>query len=135
MTWHTHQTDSAFERLAPYARAVYDDEWVFVSGTTGFDYSTMQISDDVGEQVAATWRSIEAALHAAGSHVGEIVTYTMAIADADDLAAVADAMHEVLGHRPAGTCLVTGFVDPRIKYEVNVTARRGAVFARDTAAP
>jgi enamine deaminase RidA (YjgF/YER057c/UK114 family) len=41
---------SKFEKEIGYSRAVVDDDWVFVSGTTGFDYATMTIAPDVVTQ-------------------------------------------------------------------------------------
>ena len=36
---------STFEAQIGYSRAVVAGDWVFVSGTTGFDYSNMSIAD------------------------------------------------------------------------------------------
>jgi enamine deaminase RidA (YjgF/YER057c/UK114 family) len=38
---------STFEEQIGYSRAVVVDGWVFVSGTTGYNYSTMSISDNM----------------------------------------------------------------------------------------
>jgi enamine deaminase RidA (YjgF/YER057c/UK114 family) len=41
---------SEFEEKIGYSRAVVDGDYVFVSGTTGYNYETMSISSDVVEQ-------------------------------------------------------------------------------------
>jgi enamine deaminase RidA (YjgF/YER057c/UK114 family) len=125
MTWKTHSTGSAYERVAPFSRAFYDDEWIFVAGTTGFDYATMELADDAASQVRQTWRNVEDALRAAGSHLGEIVTYLMAVPYPDDLPVIGAVMSEVLPTRPAGMAISSPLLDPRLRYEVQVTARRG----------
>jgi enamine deaminase RidA (YjgF/YER057c/UK114 family) len=123
--WRTYSTGSSFEQMAPYSRAIYDDEWVFVSGTTGFDYATMSLSDDVATQCRQTWRNIESALGGCGSHLGEIVQFLMVLTDPADLPVISQVMTEVLPTRPAGTAICAALVDPRLRYEVQVTARRG----------
>jgi enamine deaminase RidA (YjgF/YER057c/UK114 family) len=46
---------------------------VFVSGTTGFDYSAMTISNDVAVQAAQCLRNIESALREAGASMQDVV--------------------------------------------------------------
>ena len=75
---------SKFEAEACYSRAVLDGDFVFVSGTTGFDYSTMTISADVVEQTRQTFRNIEAALQKAGSSLKDAVRVTYYVVNADD---------------------------------------------------
>jgi enamine deaminase RidA (YjgF/YER057c/UK114 family) len=124
MTWQTISTGSTFEQQAPYSRAMYDDEWVFVSGTTGFDYATMSISDDVAAQARQTWKNIADALEKAGSHVGEIVSFLLIFPNREDLGVIGQIMKEVLPHKPTGTAICANLVDPRIKLEIQVTAKR-----------
>lgn len=124
MTWQTISTGSTFEQQAPYSRAMYDDEWVFVSGTTGFDYATMSISDDVAAQARQTWKNIADALEKAGSHVGEIVSFLLIFPNREDLGVIGQIMKEVLPHKPTGTAICANLVDPRIKIEIQVTAKR-----------
>jgi enamine deaminase RidA (YjgF/YER057c/UK114 family) len=124
MAWQTISTGSSFEQQAPYSRALFDDEWVFVSGTTGFDYATMTISDDVGEQTRQTWKNIAAALEKAGSHLGEIVQFLLIFPNREDLGVIGQVMKDVLPHKPTGTAICAELVDPRIKVEIQVTARR-----------
>lgn len=68
-----HSSGSTFEAQVGYSRAVVDGDWIFVSGTTGFDYSTMTISDDLLEQAEQCFVNIEAALAAAGFTFADIV--------------------------------------------------------------
>ena len=64
---------SPFEAEAGYSRAVVDGEWIFVAGTTGFDYAAMTIADDPAEQARQTFRNITAALAEAGAGLADIV--------------------------------------------------------------
>ncbi|GLH95331.1 Rid family hydrolase [Phytohabitans aurantiacus] len=123
--WRTYSTGSSFEAMAPYSRAMYDDQWVFVSGTTGFDYDTMSVAEDVAAQCRQAWRNVENALRECGSHLGEITQFLMVLTDPADLPVIAQVMTEVLPTRPAGTAICAALVDPRLRYEVQVTARRG----------
>ena len=124
MTWQTLSSGSSFEQQAPYSRAMFDDEWVFVSGTTGFDYATMTISDDVGEQARRTWKNIAEVLEKAGSNLEEIVQFLLIFPNREDLSVIGQVMKEVLPHKPTGTAICTNLVDPRIKIEIQVTAKR-----------
>lgn len=118
-------TGSEFERRAGYARAVVDGAWVHVSGTTGFDYAHGTIADDAVEQAEQCFRTIEAALGEAGADLADVVRVRWYIADAALFPLLAPVFARRLGAaRPAATCLVVGFVDPRIKVEVEVTAHR-----------
>lgn len=135
MNWQTYSTGSSFERAAPYSRAVHDDDWVFVSGTTGFDYTDMSVAEDVATQVRQTWENIASALRAVGSDLHEVVQYLMIMTDPADLPVIGKVMGEVLPTRPAGTAMCATLVDPRLKYEVQVTARRGARLPPATATP
>jgi len=103
---------------------MFDDEWVFVSGTTGFDYATMTISDDVGEQARRTWKNIAEVLEKAGSNLGEIVQFLLIFPNREDLGVIGQVMKEVLPHKPTGTAICANLVDPRIKIEIQVTAKR-----------
>ena len=113
-----------WEDMAGYSRAVVDGEWVFVSGCTGFNYGDGTISDDVVEQTEQALRNIEAALEKAGAGLADVVRVRVYLRSTDDFPSVA----AVLGKRfqdirPANTTVVTGLVDPRMKVEIEVTAR------------
>jgi len=116
---------SSFEATLGYSRAVVDGEWIFVSGTSGFDYATMSIADDVAQQLRQTFANIEAALAQAGASLADVVRATYYVADAADWPAVAALLGGYFGAiRPASTALVSKLVDPRIRIEIEVTARK-----------
>jgi enamine deaminase RidA (YjgF/YER057c/UK114 family) len=116
---------SRFEAEAGYSRAVVDGEWIFVAGTTGFDYAAMTIAEDPAEQARQAFRNIAAALTEAGARLGDIVRVRYYVPDLADWPAIVPVLGEVLGAiRPAATALVCGLVDPRMKIEIEVTARR-----------
>jgi enamine deaminase RidA (YjgF/YER057c/UK114 family) len=116
---------STFERDIGYSRAVVDGEWCFVSGTTGFDYKTMTISDDVAAQCRQTLANIGAALSEAGFAFEDVVRVHYLLPNADDFPACWPALKEVFGSvRPAATMKVVGLADTRMKIEIEVTAKR-----------
>jgi enamine deaminase RidA (YjgF/YER057c/UK114 family) len=116
---------SPFEAAGGYSRAVADGEWVFVAGTTGFDYAAMTIADDPAEQTRQTLRNIEAALAEAGAALGDIVRVRYYVPDAADWPRIVPVLGETFAAiRPAATALICGLVDPRMKIEIEVTARR-----------
>ena len=118
---------SPFEREAGYSRAVTDGEWVFVAGTTGFDYARMTISEDPVEQARQAFRNIEMALAEAGAQLADVVRVRYYVPEMADWPAIVPVLGETFGQiRPAATALVCGLVDPRMKIEIEVTARRGA---------
>jgi enamine deaminase RidA (YjgF/YER057c/UK114 family) len=115
---------STFEEQIGYARAVVDGDWVHVSGTTGFDYATMSISDDVLEQVERCLRNVEAALAEAGCSFADVVRVRYLLADRADFEPCWPALRRCFGEvRPAATMLVCGLADPRIKIEIEADAR------------
>ena len=116
---------SRFEAAAGYSRAVVDGEWIFVAGTTGFDYAAMTIAEDPAEQARQVFRNIEKALGEAGAGLADIVRVRYYVPNIGDWPTIAPVLGEVLGTiRPAATALICGLVDPRMKIEIEVTARR-----------
>jgi enamine deaminase RidA (YjgF/YER057c/UK114 family) len=114
---------SSFETSIGYSRAVVDGDWVFVSGTTGFDYATMTISDDVVAQCEQALKNIAAALKQAGSGFRDVVRVHYLMTDAADFERCWPAMGRAFGDvRPSCTAMVVGLVDPRMKIEIEVTA-------------
>ena len=115
---------STFEKEVAYSRAVVDGEWVFVAGTTGFDYSTMSISEDIVEQAEQVFRNIEAALMQAGSSLRDVVRVTYILPNAKDFPRCWPVLRKYFGEiRPAATMISAGLVDERILIEIEVTAR------------
>jgi len=116
---------SAFEEQIGYARAVVNGDWVHVSGTTGFDYPTMTISEDVVEQAEQCLRNIEAALAQAECTLVDVVRVRYLLPDRDDFEACWPVLRRSFGQvRPAATMMVCGLSDPRMKIEIEVDARR-----------
>ena len=116
---------SPFEAAGGYSRAVVDGEWIFVAGTTGFDYSAMTISDDPAEQARQVLRNIASALAEAGASLADVVRTRYYVPDAADWPRIVPVLGEAFATiRPAATALVCGLVDPRMKIEIEVTARR-----------
>jgi enamine deaminase RidA (YjgF/YER057c/UK114 family) len=118
---------SSFEAEIGYSRAVVDGDWIFVSGTTGFDYTTMQIADDVAAQCEQTLRNIERALQQANASMADIVRVHYILPNAADFPACWPVLRRWFGTiRPAATMFAAGLADPRMKIEIEVTARRPA---------
>lgn len=116
---------STFEAEIGFSRALVDGDWVFVSGTTGYDYKTMTIDDDVAVQTEQCLRNIEAALAQAGSSFRDVVRVRYILPNGDDFPKCWPALKRAFGEvRPAATMIVAGLIDRRIKVEIEVTARR-----------
>jgi enamine deaminase RidA (YjgF/YER057c/UK114 family) len=116
---------STFEEQIGYARAVVDGDWVHVSGTTGYDYRTMTISDDVVEQAEQCLRNIGAALAEAGCGFGDVVRVRYLLPDRADFEPCWPVLRRYFGQvRPAATMIVCGLADPHMKIEIEVDARR-----------
>jgi enamine deaminase RidA (YjgF/YER057c/UK114 family) len=128
---------SKFEQDIGYSRAVVDGEWVFVSGTTGFNYATMTIDDDVVAQCEQTLKNIEAALRQAKASFADVVRVHYLITRAEDFERCWPVVGKVFGKiRPAIVVMVVGLTDPRMKIEIEVTAlRRRAAKPRRAAPP
>jgi enamine deaminase RidA (YjgF/YER057c/UK114 family) len=116
---------SPFEAEIGYSRAVVQGDWVFVSGTTGFDYATMAISDDVQEQAKQCLRNIESALTQAGSCMADIVRVTYILPNPDDFPKCWPVLRNVFAQiRPAATMIAAGLADSRMRIEIEVTAMK-----------
>ena len=119
-------TGSPFEKTAGYSRAVIDGDFAFVSGTTGYDYTTMTLPDDVTSQTRNCFKTIAAALQEGGFAMADIVRATYYITHPEDADAVFAVCGDQLGEiRPAATLLVVaGLYKPEMKIEIEVTAKR-----------
>jgi len=116
---------STFEQEIGYSRAVVVGDWVFVSGTTGFDYSTMTIDSDVAVQAEQTLRNIEAALSQAGASMADVVRVHYILPSVADFPRCWPALRRAFGEiRPAATMIEAGLSDPRMKIEIEVTAMK-----------
>lgn len=114
---------SVFEQKVGYSRAVVQEPWVFVAGTTGFNYDTMTISDDVVEQCRQTLENIGRALKEAGSDYSDVVRTTYIFPDPDDFERCWPTLRTYFGEiRPASTMFSAKLADPKMKVEIEVTA-------------
>ena len=118
---------SPFEAEAGYSRAVVDGEWIFVAGTTGFNYARMTIAEDPAEQARQAFRNVETVLAEAGASLADVVRVRYYVPNPADWRILVPVLGQAFGAiRPAATALICGLVDPRMKIEIEVTARRGA---------
>ena len=114
---------SVFEQQIGYSRAVVDGRWVFVAGTTGYDYSTMTISDDVIEQARQTLANIDEALQRAGACAADVVRVQYLVPDAADFEPCWPVLRQYFADaRPAATMMVVGLANPAMRIEIEVTA-------------
>jgi enamine deaminase RidA (YjgF/YER057c/UK114 family) len=118
---------STFEAEIGYSRAVVASDWIFVSGTTGFDYSTMSIADDLVAQTEQCLRNIEVALRDAGSSLQDVVRVTYVLPNGSEFERCWPILRKYFGQiRPAAMMISAGLADPRMKIEIEVTAPKGA---------
>ena len=118
---------SEFEARIGYSRAVVDGDWVFVSGTTGVDYKTMTLAEGVVEQAEQCLRNIGEALKQAGTSFDDVVRVHYILPDRRDFEPCWPVLRRYFGEaRPAATMIEAGLIDPRMKIEIEVTARRRA---------
>lgn len=116
---------SPFEEQIGYSRAVVQDDWVFVSGTTGFDYTTMTISTKIEEQTRQCLENISAVLLSAGSSLADVVRVHYILPNGEDFERCWPVLREYFGTvRPAATMLSAKLLDPRMLIEIEVTALR-----------
>ncbi len=128
MTRRLISSSSQFEKDIGYSRAVVDGEWVFVSGTTGFDYAANSISDDLLEQTEQCMKNIQSALLEAGADLTDIVRVTYILPKAERFSECWPVLRKYFGViRPAATMISAGLADPRMQIEIEVTARASAL--------
>jgi len=129
MTRQLISSGSTFEQEIGYSRAVVSPDpggdWIFVSGTTGFDYTAMTIAGDVVAQTDQCLRNIQTALAQAGSSLADVVRVTYVLPDAADFPPCWPTLRQYFGDvRPAAMMISAGLADPRMKIEIEVTARK-----------
>ena len=114
---------SSFEAQIGYSRAVVAGNWVFVSGTTGFDYTSMSISDSLLEQTEQCLKNIQSALEQAGATLKDVVRVTYVLPRGEDFAQCWPVLRQYFGEvRPAAMMISAGLADPRMQIEIEVTA-------------
>ena len=125
MTRQLISSGSTFEQEIGYSRAVVDGDWVFLSGTTGFDYTTMSISDSLIAQTEQCLENIVSALREAGSSLEDVVRVTYVLPNGADFEQCWPVLRKYFGEvRPAAMMISAGLADPRVKIEIEVTARK-----------
>lgn len=119
---------SPFEAQIGYSRAVVAGDWVFVSGTTGFDYSTMTISGNIAVQTEQCLQNIASALQQAESSMADVVRVTYVLPDASQFEKCWPVLQKYFGDvRPAAMMMSAGLLDARMLIEIEVTAIRQPV--------
>ncbi|HEY2780151.1 MAG TPA: RidA family protein [Steroidobacteraceae bacterium] len=127
MTRRLISSGSKFEQEVGYSRAVIDGEWVFVSGTTGFDYATMTISDNLLDQTEQCLKNIQSALRQAGADFPDVVRVNYIVPKGERFPDCWPVLRKYFGaSRPAMTMISAGLLDPRMQIEIEVTARVAA---------
>lgn len=126
MTKRLFSSGSSFEKQIGYSRAVAAGDWIFVSGTTGFDYATMSIADDLIDQTEQCFRNIEAALRQANSSLKDVVRVTYVLPNGSEFEKCWPVLRKYFGDvRPSAMMISAGLADPRMKIEIEVTALKG----------
>jgi enamine deaminase RidA (YjgF/YER057c/UK114 family) len=125
MTRKLISSGSTFEEQIGYSRAVVAGDWVFVSGTTGFDYRTKTIADSLVEQTEQCFKNIEAALLQADASLKDVVRVTYVLPDGSEFEQCWPVLRKYFGDvRPAAMMICAGLADPRMKIEIEITALR-----------
>ena len=121
----THiSSGSPFEEQIGYSRAVVCEGWVFVAGTTGYDYDTMEMPQDVSDQCANILKTIEKALQEAGSNLANVVRARYILPNGDDFEACWPHLRAAFGTaKPAATMIIAQLMNSEMKIEIEVTAR------------
>jgi len=125
MTRRQISSGSKFEAEIGYSRAIVDGDMIWVSGTTGFNYETMTISEDVTKQADQTFRNIKAAMEKAGFSLDDVVSATYIFPNGEDFEPCWPVFRKYFGEtRPACTAIVASLIDPRMKIEIQVTGKK-----------
>jgi enamine deaminase RidA (YjgF/YER057c/UK114 family) len=123
MTRHLISSGSTFEQEIGYSRAVVVDNWIFVSGTTGFDYSTMSIAEGLLAQTEQCLKNIACALQEAGASLADVARVTYILPNASEFPECWPVLRRHFGEiRPAATMISASLADPRMRIEIEVTA-------------
>jgi enamine deaminase RidA (YjgF/YER057c/UK114 family) len=113
---------SAMEEEFAYSRALVHEDWIFVAGTTGFDYATMSVAEDVASQADQCFKNIVAALDRVPASLDDAVRVVYYLPDRNDFQACAQVIRKYFDRaRPAATMIQAELLDPRLKIEIEVT--------------
>lgn len=127
MTRKLISSGSSFEETAGYSRAVVQDNWCFVSGTTGYDYTNMMLPASLDEQVQNTFDTIDKTLHQAGFQRSDIVRVRYYVTDRANVTRVFNLIGTYFkGIKPAATMVISDLIEPDMKIEIDVTALKAS---------
>ena len=116
---------SPFEEMAGYARAVIDGDMIYVSGTTGFDPETFDFPEDVESQCENCFATIRRALVANGASLDDLLRVRIFVAGRVDFQRIATIIkRHCAAALPASTAVLENLVEPHMRVEIEVTARR-----------
>ncbi len=119
-------TGSPFEKAFGYSRAIVKGNWCFVSGVTGYDYTTMEMPDGIANQARNCFGTISSVLAEAGFEMSDIVRVQYTVTDVDLVDALTPVLGEAMGDiRPAATMIIAGLIKPEMLVEIEVTALKG----------
>lgn len=126
MTRRLISTGSPFERQYGYSRAVIEGDMCFVSGTTGYDYATMQIPDDPAAQARNIFKTVGTVLADTGFAWADVVREQIYVTHADHAKPVLEVCGEIFADiRPASSIyIISGLFDPAMKVEIEITAKK-----------
>lgn len=116
---------SPFEITSGYSRAVCDGDFVFISGTTGYDYVTMTIPDDVAAQARNIYKTFAEVLAEAGGGLEDIVSLRTFVTRGDYCVPVLAAQGAAFADiRPAAAIyVIAGLLRSEMKVEIEAIAR------------
>lgn len=124
MTVRHISTGSPFEAKIGYSRAVVADGWVFVAGTTGYDYADMRMPDTIEEQCRNTIATIAKALDEAGSGLDHVVRVNYIVPDKDEWPKCWPILSAAFAKaKPVATMISAQLQNAEMKIEIEVTAR------------
>lgn len=119
-------TGSDFEKTFGYSRAIVKGGWCFVSGVTGYDYTTMEMPNTIADQARNCFATIANVLDEGGFEMADIVRVQYTVTDVDLVDDLVPALGEAMGDiRPAATMIIAGLIKPEMLVEIEVTAFKG----------
>lgn len=119
-------TGSPFEATMGYSRAIVKGGWCFVSGVTGYDYTSMTMPEAAAEQAHNCFKTIDSVLRQGGFEFSDIVRVQYTITSANLVEEVVPVLGTFMSAvRPAATMVVAGLIRPEMKIEIEVTAFKG----------
>lgn len=119
-------TGSPFEKTFGYSRAIVKGGWCFVSGVTGYDYTTMEMPEGIADQAKNCFATISSVLNEAGFDLADVVRVQYTVAGGDLVDELVPALGAAMGEvRPAATMIIAGLIKPEMLVEIEVTAFKG----------